>query len=206
VTEFDCDGWRRGYDTMTVADQKAAYSEIWRVAREQSHFNADRLAEVIAERKPRTVVELGGWDGECAGLMLDRFPFVERWVNVEICPEAAAHFHHHRYTAVCEDIWPWEREWHADLFVTSHTIEHLKALDLSRLIAKVHAPSMYLDSPLTDQPQNWWGSSTTHILELGWPQVDEICARYGYQLTARDRHDLEARSGGFSVVSVYDKP
>jgi hypothetical protein len=36
--------------------------------------------------------------------------------------------------------------------------------------------------------------------------VDEICARYGYGLTSRQRHELEPRSGGFSVVSVYDRP
>jgi hypothetical protein len=204
---FDCDGWRRGYDTMTVADQKAAYSEIWRVARTQSHFNVDRLAEVIEERQPRTVVELGGWDGECASIMLAHSPQIEHWVNVEVCPEAAAHYRHHRYEAFCpRDKWFWEYKWTTDLFVTSHTIEHLKARDLEATIAAVDAKTLYLDSPLTDQPQDWWGSSTTHILELGWPQVDEICARYGYQLTARDRHDLEPRSGGFSVVSVYDKP
>jgi hypothetical protein len=191
---------------MTVADQKAAYSEIWRVAREQSHFNADRLAHVIGERRPRKVVELGGWDGECAGIMLERFPDIEWWVNVEVCPEAAAHFRHPRYVAVCDDVWFWETDWQADLFVTSHTIEHLKARDLEATIAAVDAQSIYLDSPLTDEPRDWWGSPTTHILDVGWPDVDAMCARYGYGLTARDWHELDARSGGFSVVSVYDRP
>lgn len=203
----DCDNWRRTYDDMTVLDQKAFYGQIWREYREQAHFNADRLTTVIEAQQPRTVVELGGWDGECAGIMLNRFPCLMRWWNVEICEEACAEgLKHPRYAPVClENSWYWEHKWQADMFVASHTIEHLKAKDLEAAIAATTAKTLYFDTPLEDEGKSWWGSTTTHILEIGWNGIDEICGRYGYRLEWRKRHPLEARSGGWSAVSVYMK-
>lgn len=201
-----CDAWRHAYDDMTVEQQREFYDQVYREYPEQSHFNAWRLADVIRGRQPRTVVELGGWDGACAAVMLPLFPCIQTWVNVEISRLAgAAGPDDPRYMPVSPDDWYWDSRWTADLFVTNHTVEHLKGRDVRATIAATDAKTLYIDTPIDEEGHQWWGTITTHILELGWRDVDRICDENGYRLDFRKTHPLEARSGGWSAVSVYER-
>jgi hypothetical protein len=203
---IDCDEFRRNYDKWTVADHKKFYSDVYAVAPQQSHSAPEFVSMVVATHKPRSVVEIGGWDGELAVGMLERFPFIERWTNVEICEEAVKHGHSHpRYWPVSPDVWYWENQWTADMLVASHCIEHMTAKDLEALVRATNAQRMFFDAPLIDGPIDWWGSSTTHILEVGWDGVTEICAKHGYSLEFAMNHVTAPESGGHARVCVYHR-
>ena len=204
----DLDKWRNQYPTASHADQVAFHSRIWDSNPHQNHFDADECALAIDHVKPTSVVELGGWDGELAGRMLTDYQDIRCWINVELCQEAAQSGrwqHPGRYHAPHLEGWYWAVEWKADLFVASHVIEHLTAHDLSCVIAATNAPAMFLDAPLFDAPTNWSGTTTTHILELGWEGVTDLMARHGYTPTWAHDHQTAPSSGDHARACLYQR-
>lgn len=207
LTVLDCDQWRSNYSNWTVADHKAFYKDVWDAYPNQSH-HAPSLAQVVMETyAPRTVVEIGGWDGELAVGLLNLFPDIERWTNVEICEQAVKNGHKHpRYWATSPNTWFWDNYWHADMLVASHCIEHMTAEHLEKMVQACDVKYMYFDAPLQDAPTSWWGTSTTHILEVGWDGVTAICERYGFKLVWAVPHITPPSSGGYARAMVYGRP
>lgn len=203
---IDCDAWRAEYDTATVADQKRWHAEVWEQFPDQSHFSAEPMAEAIARHHPKTVIELGGWDGEAAVTMLERFPFIEGWRNIEICEGAVEHGRTHpRYLATSPPSWFWEFQWTADMFVGAHVIEHLRADHLAAVIEATDAPVFYAEAPMFDDPSNWDHSPTLHRLEVGWAGVTGIFAEHGYGLERARDIRTKPESGGFSRCCTYSR-
>ncbi len=188
---IDLDQWRAHYAASTYAEQTAFYADIFRLYPQQKHHSIDHVAAAFDRYAPQTVVELGGWDGELAAQMLAKRPDIESWVNVEISRPAVQSTLEQmdpRYSAPELDDWYWTKEWSADLFLASHCIEHLTADDLDRTLRATSAKQLFLDAPLADGPTDWHGYLGTHILEVGWRGVDELCAGYGYRLAYREFH------------------
>lgn len=203
---LDCDEWRRNYSTWTVADHKKFYAAVWAQYPGQSHAAHELASMVLATHRPRSVVEIGGWDGELAVHMLEEHDFIERWTNVEICEEAVDQGHYHpRYWPLSPNVWYWENTWKADMLVASHCIEHMTAEHLEAMVRASDVSHMFFDAPLQDGPTQWWGTSTTHILEVGWDGVTEICARHGYALAWGMNHVTAPESGGAARVCVYER-
>jgi hypothetical protein len=202
---FDCDAWRAAYPTATYAEQQAAHSEMYAGYPEQRHFDAGLVASAIERVGPERVVELGGWDGELAERMLDRFDGIASWRNVELCREAAAAGagRHPRYDADEVGDWYWTREWDCDLFVASHTIEHLSAEHLGLVLDATRAEALFLDAPLADGPTEWAGVSAMHVLEFGWLGVTAMCRRRGYHLVDAVDHLTDPASGGRARGCLY---
>lgn len=203
---LDCDEWRRSYHAWTVADHKAFYAEVYATTPRQAHHALD-LGEIVFEMfAPSTVIELGGWDGELAVRLLERYETCKSWTNVEICQQAVELGRvHPRYHPLSPDTWFWEHRWEADMFVASHCIEHMTAEHLRAAINAVDVQWIYFDAPLEDEPSNWWGTTTTHILEVGWDGVTEICREAGYVLTWAAPHVTPAESGGYARAVVYTR-
>lgn len=201
---IDCDEFRRNYDAWTVEDHREFYRQVYEVAPQQSHSAPDLVAAAIKSCRPQKVLEIGGWDGELAIQMLEQFDFIQDWTNVEICAQAVRHGHRHpRYTALSPRVWFWERQWAGDMLVASHCIEHMSAEHLEALVRSASVDSFFFDAPLTDGPTNWWGSSTTHVLEVGWDGVTEILARCGYHLHWQLPHATPPESGGHARAVLY---
>lgn len=203
---LDWDAWRTAYPTMTYAEQQEFHSAIYAAYPEQRHYDPAYTAKAIEDVLPTTVVELGGWDGELAQTMLEQYPTITQWLNVEICREAAqaGEGRHPNYFAPSFADWYWNLgPWHCDLFVASHTIEHLTALHLAKVIATTQANALYLDAPLHDAPIQWQGSTTSHILEYGWTQVTDLCKQHGYRLAWAENHETDESSGGWARACLY---
>jgi len=208
----DLDEWRAAYPTATYAEQRAFHSRIWEANPDQNHFCANEVALALDHMRPNCsttpfqVVELGGWDGQLAELMLDRYPGISRWSNIELCHEAAmaGHGRHRRYWLPNVKGWYWQYEWRCHLFVASHVIEHLSAGDLDKVIAATDALALFFDAPLEDYAIDWNGSPTTHTLDVGWEGVTDICARHGYSLTWAHGHDTPPSSGGHARACLYE--
>lgn len=180
---IDWDAWRAAYPLMDVPAQRAFHSRVYEAYPCQSHFSREPLLDALREADPRTVVELGGWDGEAAITMLEQLPRIERWTNYEICGEAVENGHRHeRYVGTAlQDEWFWDHQRRADVLVACHVIEHLSSTDLERLFRAADVTWIYLEAPLTDSRSSWWGSPTSHVLELSWPEVDAMLADLGFQ-------------------------
>lgn len=208
VPTLDWDAWRTSYPTLTYAQQQDFHTAIYAQYPEQRHYDPTYTARAISETLPTTIVELGGWDGELAEQMLDRYPFIETWTNIELCAEAATagQGRRRRYHAPLLDGFYWDHgPWHCDLFVASHTIEHLTAHHLDQTIAATRARALYLDAPLTDAPTSWHGTTTSHALEIGWAGVTRICEQHGYRLAWAENHGTDPASGGWARACLYTK-
>lgn len=202
---IDWDAWRASYASLDVTAQRAFHSQIYAAYPCQSHFSADPLREALTEAQPRTVVELGGWDGEAAVTMLDEMPLIERWTNYEICSEAVERGRSHdRYVGVAlHDEWFWSEHREADMLVACHVIEHLSSDDLGRLFEAAAVRWVYLEAPLTDSRSSWWGSPTSHVLELSWPEVDAMLADLGFERRWARELTLPPASGDRSRGCFY---
>jgi hypothetical protein len=203
TTAIDWNHWRSTYTDKTYPEHQAFYSEVFAHHPVQCHFNPMLADKAIRETNPTTVVELGGWDGELAELMLEKHPAIDRWTNVEICREARERGTHPRYEAPEVGDWYWTRTWTADLFVSSHAIEHLTAEDLDRTIQATDAQAIFLDAPLFDEPMDWENFPGTHILPLDWGGVDSILTNHGYALDWTVTHRTPDASGGQATARLY---
>jgi hypothetical protein len=207
-TARDWDAWRNAYPDLTYAEQQAFHTGIYEQYPVQRHYDPDLVATAIKDTMPHTVVELGGWDGELAKQMLDRYPFIEWWINVEICKEAskAGEGRHPRYTAADLNDWYWEYgPWEADLFIASHTIEHLSYPHLRQVIEATDAQALFLDAPLEDHALNWRGFTGTHILPVGWTQITKLLNTHGYHLAWAEDHKTNPSSGDKARACLYAK-
>lgn len=213
ITGLDWDAWRNAYPTLTYAEQQDFHSAIYAQYPEQRHYSERHCRRAINSiPRARRIVELGGWDGALARAMLDRHASIQQWVNVELCREAAAAGrglgYEPRYSApeLNGFYWDWDHgPWHCDLFVASHTIEHLTSLDLAKVLASTRARALYFDAPLYDKPVGWQGFTGTHILETGWTGVTALCREHGYTLAWAEDHKTDPSSGDWARACLYRK-
>jgi hypothetical protein len=172
-----------------VAEQVDFYTKVGHLHPGQQFFTVkavddfllDVYLDLIAAR-PIKVLEIGGWRGELAAAVFVHNQIGE-WLNVEVLKDAELPGHNRG---------PWYRAWVPsdyiwrvgvptgyDALVMSHTIEHMRAEELRQILAQFDGPWVYLEAPLHEG--GWDGYGGTHILEIGWPQVDEMLAELGYR-------------------------
>lgn len=197
VSPADFDRWRAEYATTSYADQVAYYDGVWEKYPVQRHYNLPLAREFFAAPSgPTRVLEVGGWTGDVAVDILPQWPSIKDWLNVEVCRGAARAGYMvvpfaSAYRAVVLEDWIWNQpeaffEPFTVLFA-SHSFEHMTATNLRALLAKVtHISHVYIDTPLPEEPYDWHGYLGTHILELGWPQLIDLMAEFGWTLDRRD--------------------
>lgn len=183
---IDWDAYRAVYDRMGWNDQVAFYDRVWELHPDQRHFDAEACAAFLTVTRPASVLEIGGWRGELANLMLARFPNVTEWRNVEVCRGAAFHpvGTDPRYSAVVPDDWAWKtpeitaRHW--DALVMSHTVEHMRLDQFRDLIDALDVGSVFLQAPLEDRKTNWTGYHGSHVLAAGWNDLARLLKERGF--------------------------
>lgn len=177
------DGWRQQYSEMTFRDQQAFYRQVAQEHPDQQHFDVLE-AEAAFSRigiYGMTVVEMGGWDGALAETLIGHFPIV-RWQNYDIVAVYPQVCDDPRYKRIVLGDWFWNQPRSADVFVATHTIEHITGGELAKLFDCLDCEYVYLESPLKADGQSWAGYVGSHILELGWRQVDGLLVERGYEL------------------------
>lgn len=177
------DQWRQNYDRMSYREQLAFYDHIEAVYPVQSSFNVKAWEAFFEWLPPErvTVFELGGWHGEMAAHLLPGFPFIDKWINWEISRAAVAGSvcDDPRYEAVTPDDFAWLLPLPAhNVFVASHTLEHIRLYQVYQLFRKIPA-GVYvgLEIPVTEETPNWEGYHGSHIIEGGWPDIEVILSR-----------------------------
>lgn len=77
--------------SMSYAEQQAFYDWVVGAYPEQAHFQRDLAVKELMRVAPEEVLEIGGWRGDLAALILSSpaGATVRRWTNVDISPRLA---------------------------------------------------------------------------------------------------------------------
>lgn len=190
------DDWRANYDALTFEEHQEFNAQVAERYPRQQCFNATACREFLAERQPRRVVELGGWDGELAGLMLPAFPRILDWANYDITPVTQS-CTHPVYRRVLLDDWPWNRVVAGDALIASHVFEHMRGREIGTLLDRWNVQSVFVDCPIDWQGHPWNGYEGTHILELGIHDLVGLFTDRGYT--------VEMVSTAPSFIGFFDR-
>jgi len=184
--KINFDLWRENYDQYSFEDMKAFYAEVAEKFPDQQHFDLNAIrAAFSCFGAPVSVVELGGWDGALADKMFNTGK-VASWRNFDIAdvPQVCKR---DEYSLVVLDDWFWNGPVrYADVFVATHTVEHIRATDLGDVFDSLHVDYIYLEAPLEDYPTDWTGYHGSHILEIGWDGIDEMLLKRGFAWLGRN--------------------
>lgn len=204
------DAWREAYDSMSYEDQKAFYARVGLEHPRQAGFTLDVWKTFLAgcrppEGQPLRVLEFGGWNGELAEALWDSFG-PEQWLNLEIWESAVetAVCHRAGYTVWIPPDFAWEVALPpAEVIVASHFVEHIRFAELRALLKNLPARSMYfgVEAPIREDAENvsWMGYHGSHILEVGWKQVEAAFEERGWR-----RYYLHGNLRGFMRARIKD--
>lgn len=190
----DFDLWRDRYGTMTDDERRAWDARCFRHYPEQAHGDLKAIQRFT--QGGGHVVEVGGWRGDHAAACLASNPAISSWTNIEFCREAAEspRTSDPRYRVVVPPGFRWWNEGvvlTGDRLVLSHVIEHLSEADLRGLLRAAAAiPRVYAEAPLSLSGENWAGYLGTHILPIGWLEVENLFRDHGFGV---DLHLPDAR-------------
>jgi hypothetical protein len=182
ATGIDWDAYRAAYDGMTYGEQVAFYSRVWDLHPDQHHYDPAACAAFLEAVKADRVIEIGGWRGHLAAEMLTQFPKIKRWHNIELCRGAvqATVCEDPRYTAQVPGNWAWTMIHEpGGVLVAAHVIEHMTAAQVALLLGALHPRAAFVQSPLTEDGQDWAGYGGSHVLRAGWRDVIALFAAYG---------------------------
>ena len=183
---YDFDKWRKEYPTSTFRQQQLEWNALYDTYPNQVHWNAQPVIDAL-NRAGMTITELGGWQGELANHVI---PITNpaRWTNYDICPKAISNTVCHLpcYEPVLLSDWPWNTDLKpADAFVATHVIEHMTSGQIKELGQQLAAKYsiLVIEAPVVDSATgfSWEGNGSTHILELGWEQLESIFFSLGFQ-------------------------
>lgn len=189
------DEWRSKYDQLSWLQQVDYYSKLYAHYPRQDHCTLAEAIEFGKQLQPGVrVLEMGGWDGRVANILLEEFPHIEHWHNMEVCRPAVDHgLKHPRYSAEVPEEFLWNLPSFpiADVFFAAHVLEHLKARQIEQLISRLdRVTDVYAEAPIPDcgQAVSWSGDISTHVLEIGWQELESLFARFGYRSKRRTPH------------------
>jgi hypothetical protein len=185
MNEFD--QWRTGYGSRTIEQEIEYHNDLERRYPDQAHYNLKAAKEAFSTCMPHQVIEAGAWKGDLAKAILSENAKIKSWTAYEICTEAIR-------KTVCTDsrftyILPEKFNWFLyeqvfsdiDMFLATHFIEHLSNTDLVSLTKALRAAnvrSIYFEAPLTDEGSTWEGYEGTHMLEMGWNEIERLLPGY----------------------------
>lgn len=182
------DVWRANYKTMSFADHQEFNAECLRLYPEQRSWDAKACANFLAKYEPSSVVELGGWDGALADLMLREFP-IDRWCNYDITPGVPSACDDPRFSTVVLDDWPWRQKVEADVLIASHVFEHMRMYEIDLLLTEWRVGAVFVDCPIGLSMRSWRGYDGSHILEVGSREFLSRCLQIGYSTAIVDATD-----------------
>lgn len=179
------DNWRKQYDNMSFDDQRQFYAKVAQKHPNQQHYNyqtARFFFNNVAEHDS-TILELGGWKGELAQKCLMEFNSkIKEWINVDLVQFGN---NSGKYRELALDRFIWEYNWLKDLpthqiFVSTHTFEHLSEEHVRAIIKKLYSKYVYLEIPLERYRRDWNGYQGSHKLPMMQVEIADAMIEAGY--------------------------
>jgi len=193
------DKWRKEYDGLTCSEQVKKLSVMQEdyVPHPMTTYNwredviLDFFNYVFTKKEKVRVLEFGGGLGHLADYILGKYDDkIELWHNYDMQTFALTDCacKHPKYTGYVSTKFFWEQDFEKpyDVFVSTHSIEHIKGHEVKKLLDKMRSlvDFMYLESPICDDshglmPENnvnlfFVRCSALHILEIGWEQIYDM--------------------------------
>jgi len=205
MTEKDdyADRWRADYDKLSCSEHIKKLSTLQKdhVPKPKTTFNFREDTSfgffdyIFKEKDSVRVLEFGGGLGHLADKMISKYgDKIIEWTNYEMQTFAITDnsCDYEQYTSYISNKFIWEQPLKGpyDVFVSTHSIEHIKAYQLNLLMNKIRnlVDYVYLESPLCDDSKNltpetnvnrfFKNCSALHILEIGWNQVLKMLPEY----------------------------
>lgn len=171
TVSIDFNGWRESYDAMSFEEHQEFNKQIAAEYPNQRCWNDQQVGKFLRHYLPGSVVELGGWDGSLANVMLPRFPETVTWVNYDITPDVPQVCGDSRYEQVTLDDWPWKRKAAGDVLLASHVFEHMLSHEIVALLDAWDVAAVFMDAPIPSGSTSWNNYEGTHILEIGGTEL-----------------------------------
>ena len=182
------DEWRTNYDRLTYPEQLAYYNAVYEKFPMQKVGNVQEAIRFCSQLEAgSTVLEVGGGRGDVARQALQETA-VSGWFNYEISGTVVNHgLRHPCYTAIVphDFVWNLRDLPPCDALIASHVFEHVRASQIDRLLGRLASFSQaYVECPIPADADavDWSGSWSTHILEIGWKQLEQLFANRGFQV------------------------
>lgn len=185
------DEWRDRYNELSYTEQLTFYDAVYEKFPTQQVCRKEETARFFASiPEGASVLEIGGGIGDVAREILDSFP-IKYWYNLEISQRAIDDgLNRPQYQAqVPEDfVWNLDDLPICEVLVASHVFEHIRADQIEQLLQRLtsirHA---YVEAPIPESSEavDWTGRWSTHILEIGWAQLETLFHRLGFQVAHR---------------------
>jgi hypothetical protein len=188
------DRWRELYDSFSHEENIEIGNALEAAYPHQVSFNAELFEKFFSTQPPGVrVLEIGGWKGELAKHLLERNPNIAHWHNIDMCRAAVLKTVPMgelapRYTSEFPGSFDWfkqPREFIYDIAISAHTIEHLSDSHLKDLIGFLSGiPVIVFEAPISQETGvSWAGYPGTHILKMGWAEIESLMAMRGYRAT-----------------------
>ena len=178
--------WREKYSILTDEEQKQYMNDIEEKYPVQIQFNNSAFYDFFKfVYSDTSVIEMGGWKGELANHILPNFPNIKEWVNYELCENAInkSVCNDNRYKTINSIFRWWENaDINSDIFVASHSIEHINKCDFFNLIKKVNSQYIFFDIPLLFKGQSWDNYGGTHINTIMWDELIKLLKNNNYNI------------------------
>jgi len=185
--------WREEYDSYSIEDQKRIINELEEKYPTQRQFSVSviYIRKFLPKKPNQKILEIGGWKGHLASIILKENETIELWHNYDICSNA-------KDKSVCNDkryecIIANDFVWNLDVFneydvcILSHVIEHIKESELRKLFTKLkNIKFIYIASPLKEKGSNWNNYMGTHILNCGWNSIRNMLKDYKETIINKD--------------------
>jgi len=136
------------------------------------------------KRSNLKVVELGCHQGLLAKDMLRRFDFIESWTGYDFpSPIERTVVEDKRYKPIILEKHFFKTDLpEFDVFVSSHTFEHLSYKEVKRTLRNVLGVEyILLETPLTKGGQKWIGYGGAHVLRWGSNLLKDYIESLGYK-------------------------
>jgi len=183
--------FRRSYDNLPIEKHQQQYNQLANENANQRRFSEHKAREFLSRVRPARVIELGGWDGELASIILPASE-IESWFNFElssirpVCDDE-------RFQQIVSASWAWDDErFIGDCFVSSHCLEHLSNTQLWSVLDALDAggfTSAFTQVPLPAVGKPDWEQwpNSGHILDMNAVEFDEAFVSRGWEAVTGER-------------------
>ena len=183
--------WRENYDKLDYNEQKKFYELMKRHFPVQRHFNRVKLLEMFPrEVGDLRVLEMGGWDGALAHMLLNHFNAIRYWWNIDFVTFQEQIPRYHK-VILNDFLWKFDirQMFPFNMFVSTHTFEHLKVVDVEKVLdtIKDQAEWMLIETPLEDDINlNWKNYLGSHVLDITMDELIALVEARGYKIEKRE--------------------
>jgi acetyltransferase-like isoleucine patch superfamily enzyme len=191
---YSFDEWRARRHDLPYAEHVAYFDAIFTQYPHQHYCSVDEARAFAAQLPDRShVLEVGGWRGQVAEILLPEFARIEHWHNFELSRKAVqGGLTHPRFTAqvAADFVWKIQDLPECNVLFAAHVLEHLSSREIRDLLGRLRAVThVFVEAPLpvAGKKISWAGNRSTAVLDIGWRELEELFGEFGFQAVRRAR-------------------